>query len=154
MVCKKCYYNNDENAKFCIKCGEKLEPEVSKVNTQNSNSNNQNINYNSKNVTVNTPDNNVINYSSASAIAALILSILCCSSIPGIVFAILALVEGGKINTAIIQGNMEAAKYSFEQSKKWTKYAWISMVIWAVVIGLIYVLYFAFIFGIAFISEM
>ena len=30
MVCKKCYYNNDENAKFCIKCGEKLEPEVTR----------------------------------------------------------------------------------------------------------------------------
>ena len=21
MVCKKCYYSNDENAKFCVKCG-------------------------------------------------------------------------------------------------------------------------------------
>lgn len=30
MVCKKCYYNNDENTKFCIKCGEKLEPEATR----------------------------------------------------------------------------------------------------------------------------
>ena len=31
MVCKKCYYNNDENTKFCIKCGEKLEPEATRL---------------------------------------------------------------------------------------------------------------------------
>ena len=54
------------------------------------------------------PDNNIINYSPASAIAALIFSILCCSSIPGIVFAILALVEGGKINPANMQGNIRS----------------------------------------------
>ena len=37
MVCKKCYYNNDENAKFCVKCGEKLEPEIKVQNTENYN---------------------------------------------------------------------------------------------------------------------
>ena len=76
------------------------------TNTQNVNSNTQNVNTNTQNVTFNIPNNDIINYSPASAIAALILSILCCSSIPGIVFAILALVEGGKIKPANIQGNI------------------------------------------------
>ena len=144
MVCKKCYYNNDENAKFCTKCGEKLE-EV-RGNVQNTNVNN--TSYNNQN------NSEIINYSPASAIVALIISILCCGSIPGIVFAILALVEGGKINPAKMQGNFEAAKYSLEQYKKWTKFSWISVIVWAIVIALIYVLYFVFLFGIAFISEM
>ena len=149
MVCKKCYYNNDENAKFCVKCGEKLEPEIKVQNTENYNnaqSNVQNNNY--------VHYNEVINYSPASAIAALIVSVLCCSSIPGIVFAILALVEGGKIKPAQNQGNVQAAKFSLEQYKKWAKYAWISVVIWDIVIALIYILYIAFFVGIVYISEM
>ena len=149
MVCKKCYYNNDENAKFCVKCGEKLEPEIKVQNTENYNnaqSNVQNNNY--------VQYNEVINYSPASAIAALIVSILCCSSIPGIVFAILALVEGGKIKPAKNQGNVQAAKFSLEQYKKWAKYAWISVAIWDIVIALIYILYIAFFVGIVYISEM
>ena len=150
MDCKKCYYNNDENAKFCVKCGEKLEPEVVVQNIQSNNdsqsSNVQNNSYVS--------NNEIINYSPASAIAALIVSILCCGSIPGIVFSILALVEGGKIKPTTNQGNSEGAKYSLEQYKKWTKYAWISIVIWCLVIALIYILYIVFCVGIVFISEM
>lgn len=152
MVCKNCYYNNDENAKFCVKCGAKIEPEVI---VQNSSYNNtQNNTQNTQNNVNHETQNNVINYSPASAIVALIFSILCCNSIPGIVFAILALVEGGKIKPALINGNIQLAKLSLEQYKKWTKYAWISTVIWDVVIVLLYILWFVFIFGIAAISEM
>lgn len=153
MVCKKCYYNNEENAKFCVKCGEKLEPEVKEQITQSNNTqtNNTQSNVQSNNYV---QYDETINYSPAGAIAALIVSILCCSSIPGIIFAILALVEGGKIKPAKNQGNIQVAKLNFENYKKWTKYAWISTVIWNVGIILIYILYFAFMFGIIFISEM
>ena len=147
MVCKNCYYNNESNSKFCVKCGAELEPEVVAQNTSNNNPqrNTNNVNYVNQN-------NETINYSSASAIIALIASILCCSNILGIVFSVLALVEGGKINPAVLNGNILAAKASLEQYKKWVKYAWISVVVWAVLAVVIYVLYFVFIFGIAALS--
>lgn len=140
MVCKNCYYNNEGNSKFCVKCGAQLEPEVVVQNTSYNNAGN--INYGAS-------SNETVNYSPASAIVALVMSVLCCSNVFGLVFSILALVEGGKINPFIQTGNIEAAKASNAQYKKWTKYAWISMAIWAGVIILIYVLYFAFVFGIA-----
>ena len=149
MVCKNCYYNNESNSKFCVKCGAELEPEVVAQNTSNNNPqrNTNNVNYVNQN-------NETINYSSASAIIALIASILCCSNILGIVFSVLALVEGGKIKPAKNQGNVQAAKFSLEQYKKWAKYAWISVAIWDIVIALIYILYIAFFVGIVYISEM
>lgn len=157
MVCKNCYYNNDQNAKFCVKCGAELKPEgvVQNTSTYNNANTQNNVQSNvQSNVNYGFQNSEVINYSPASAIVALIFSILCCNSIPGIVFAILALVEGGKIKPASNSGNIQAAKSSLEQYKKWTKYAWISTVIWDVVICLLYVLYIVFIFGIAAISEM
>lgn len=144
MVCKNCYYNNESDSKFCVKCGAELQPEVVVQNTSNTNTNN--VNYGNQ-------YNETVNYSPASAIIALIISMLCCSNIIGLVFSILALVEGGKINPAVLSGNIGVAKASLEQYKKWTKYAWISTVIWAVVIILIYVLYFVFIIGIAALSS-
>ena len=39
MICNKCYYNNDDNSMFCIKCGEKLKDTSTNVvnNIVNSN---------------------------------------------------------------------------------------------------------------------
>lgn len=145
MVCNKCYYDNESNARFCVKCGEKLQPEIISQNSSNV-KNTNNVNYKNQN-------NVEIKYSPANAIVVLILSICCCSSIPGIIFAILSLVEGGKINPNLCSGNIEAARISYEQSKKWTKYAWISMAIWAAVIILLYVLYFVFIIGLVTLSN-
>lgn len=150
MVCKNCYYNNESDSRFCVKCGAELQPEI--VNKANSNNNTQGNVYNN-NVNYGSQNNETVNYSPASAIIALIVSLLCCSNVVGIVFSILALVEGGKINPAILTGNINLAKLSLEQYKKWTKYAWISVVIWAVVIILIYVIYFVFIIGIAALSS-
>ena len=28
MVCNNCYYNNDDDSKFCVKCGTKLKQKV------------------------------------------------------------------------------------------------------------------------------
>lgn len=151
MVCKNCYYNNESDSKFCVKCGAELQPEVVVQNTSNNNTPN-NANY-ANNVTYGNQYNETVNYSPASAIIALIVSMLCCSNIIGLVFSILALVEGGKINPALLSGNIAMAKASLEQYKKWTKYAWISTVIWGVVIALLYILYFVFIIGIAVFSS-
>ena len=154
MVCKNCYYNNESDSKFCVKCGAELQPEVVVQNTSNNNTqNNSNNMNNTNNVNYGNQYNETVNYSPASAIIALIVSMLCCSNIIGLVFSILALVEGGKINPAVLSGNIGAAKASLEQYKKWTKYAWISTVIWVVAIILIYVLYFVFVFGIAILTS-
>ena len=148
MICKNCYYNNESDSKFCVKCGAELQPEVVVQNNSNSNTQNNvnNVNYGNQN-------NETVNYSPASAIIALVVSLLCCSNVVGLVFAILALVEGGKINPAVLSGNIAAAKASLEQYKKWVKYAWISVAIWAVVVILLYVLYFVFVIGIAALSS-
>lgn len=154
MVCKNCYYNNESNSRFCVKCGAELQPEVVVQNTSYNNARNNvsNTNY-TNNVNYGNQSNETVNYSAASAIIALIVSLLCCSNVVGIVFSILALVEGGKINPAVLSGNIGVAKASLEQYKKWTKYAWISVAIWTVAVILIYVLYIVFIIGIAAITS-
>ena len=97
MVCNNCYYNNDDDSKFCVKCGTKLKQ---KVIIQN--------NVNNKYDKVNYLNNETIKYSPAGAIVALILSFMCCSNIAGIVFAILSLVEGAKTNSLVQIGNIRS----------------------------------------------
>lgn len=77
MICKKCYTNNEDGAKFCVGCGERMEEEknettTSNVNTQVNNtqstSNNEAINNtqgfsNSQNNNIN--GQNVQNYNNA-----------------------------------------------------------------------------------------
>lgn len=152
MICNKCYYNNDDNSMFCVKCGEKLE-EKSKVQTQNSQVQNTNsVNYNN-NVNVNNMGN-VPTYNMANAIVALVVSLCCCSNIIGIVFAILSIVEGSKVSQFVRFGDIASASASLNQAKKWVKYAWISLAIWAGVIIIFYIIYFVFIFGMVAITEM
>ncbi|HBC83972.1 MAG TPA: hypothetical protein DCZ30_00515 [Clostridiales bacterium] len=153
MICNKCYYNNDENSMFCVKCGEKLE-EKNKVQTQNSQvqKNTDSVNYNN-NVNVNNMEN-VPTYNMANAIVALVVSLCCCSNIIGIVFAILSIVEGSKVSQFVRFGDIASAKASLDQAKKWVKYAWISFAIWIGAIIIFYIVYFVFIFGMFAITEM
>ena len=147
MICNKCYYNNDEGASFCVKCGAPLNNTVqNNINQYNNQQNN--LNQNNANVY------NVPTYNMANAIVALVICLCCCSNIIGVVFAILSLVEGSKVSQFVNFGDMASANISLNQAKKWVKYAWISLAIWVVAIIVIYVLYFAFIFGIAFLAEM
>lgn len=97
MVCNNCYYNNDDNARFCVKCGAKFKQEVIVKNNVDNKSNK-----------INCLNNEKIQYSPAGAIVALILSLMCCSNIVGIVFAILSLVEGAKINSLVQIGNIRS----------------------------------------------
>lgn len=141
MICNRCYYNNEDNSVFCVKCGEKLE-EKKKVQIQNSqvqNTNNM---------------GNVPTYNIANAIVALVISLSCCSNIIGIVFAILSIVEGSKVSQFVRFGDMASANASLIQAKKWVKYAWISLAIWVGVIIVFYIIYFVFIFGIVAITEL
>lgn len=153
MICDKCYYNNDDNSMFCVKCGEKLE-EKNKVQTQNSQvqKNTDSVNYNN-NVNVNNMEN-VPTYNMANAIVALVVSLCCCSNIIGIVFAILSIVEGSKVSQFVRFGDIASAKASLDQAKKWVKYAWISFAIWIGAIIIFYIVYFVFIFGMFAITEM
>lgn len=150
MICNKCYYNNDQGASFCVKCGEPLNNVApNNTNQYNNQQNNINPNYSNGYNGVNVPTYNV-----ANAIVALVISLCCCSNIIGVVFAILSLVEGSKVSQFVRFGDMVSANNSLDQAKKWVKYSWISIAIWAAVIAIIYVLYFVFIFFIAIMSEM
>lgn len=155
MVCNKCYYNNDDNSMFCVKCGEKLDgtsanntQTVQNVQAQNNNGNTYNNNTNVNNM------GNVPTYNMANAIVALVVSLCCCSNIIGIVFAILSIVEGSKVSQLVRFGDMASANASLVQAKKWVKYAWISLAIWVAAIIIFYIVYLVFVVGIIAISEM
>ena len=152
MICNRCYYNNDDNSMFCVKCGEKLE-EKSKVKTPNAQmQNTNNTNYNN-NVNVNNMGN-VPTYNMANAIVALVVSLCCCSNIIGVIFAILSIVEGSKVSQFARFGDIASANASLVRAKKWVKYAWISLAIWVSVIIIFYIVYFVFIIGMVAVTEM
>ena len=128
MFCKNCGSENEDNVKFCNKCGKSLAAEAEIVVQD----------------TANTSGDSIPEYNSGSAIAALIVSIFCCGGIIGIIFAILSLVEGGKVKTFVANGNIDAANASLADAKKWNKYAWIGIAIF-MVLGIAYLI---FVFGI------
>ena len=124
MICKNCNTNNNDGAKFCVSCGQKLEePQVIVENTQNN-----------QNTTSSYNVSEVPEYKSTSAIIAIVVSFLCCGGIIGGIFAILSLVEGSKVKTFVQQGNIAAANASLEQAKKWNKISWIIIAVFAVLL--------------------
>lgn len=73
-------------------------------------------------------------------------------AICGIVFAILSLEEGSKVKKFVNQMEMQAANTSIEQTKKWNKYSWISIIISVIIeiiIIFIYILYFGFLIAVS-----
>lgn len=121
MICKNCNKDNNDEAKFCVGCGAKLEE--SQVIIENT-SNNQSSNNVSE----------VPEYKPTSAIIAIVVSFLCCGGIIGGIFAILSLVEGSKVKTFVEQGNIVAANASLAQAKKWNKISWIIIAVFAVLL--------------------
>lgn len=136
MICKNCNMNNSLEAKFCTNCGQKLEEPQPIIQNNMNNSNNMNA--------------NIPVYNSASAIIALILSVLCCGGQLGLIFSILSLVEGSKVKQFVSQGNIQAANMSLDQAKKWDTIAWIVI---GICVGLS-LLYFLFSFGLAFMEGL
>ena len=106
MICNNCNTNNNDGAKYCVSCGKELEPQVVVQNQQNMGNNIESPKYNA-----------------TSSIIAIIVSVLCCTGLIGIVFAILSLV----------QGNLQAANASLEQAKKWNKISWIIIAVFGVI---------------------
>ena len=158
MICNKCYYNNDDNSMFCIKCGEKLKDTSTNVvnNNQQATQNVTSQNNNQQpvqNVSAQNNMGNVPKYNSASAIVALIASFLCCTNVIGIVFAVLSLIEGSKVSQFVQFGDMISANNSLVQAKKWGKYAWIATGVVAVLAVIFYIVYFVFILGITIFSN-
>lgn len=140
MICKNCNKDNNDEAKFCVGCGAKLEE--SQVVIQDT-PNNQNY-QNSNNVS------EVPEYKPTSAIIAIVVSFLCCGGIIGGIFAILSLVEGSKVKTFVEQGNIVAANASLAQAKKWNKISWIIIAVFAVLIFI----YGIFILGMAILEAL
>lgn len=152
MFCRNCGALNDDNEEFCKSCNTKLEnekenekekekekveevkPEVEIVNEVKTEQNN------------NTSD--IPTFNSGHAIFLIIFSVLCCGGLISAVFAILALIEGNKINDYVAAGNLEMARKAKKDSDKWIKATYIS---WAI-IGVLIILYFVFVFGITFMS--
>ena len=89
-------------------------------------------------------------YEAGSAIAACVVSVVCCGGILGLIFAILSLVEGGKVKTFVASGNIDAANASLVDAKKWNKYAWIAIAICMVLM----IAYIVFSFGIGMFSAI
>lgn len=170
MICKKCYTNNEDGAKFCLGCGEKLEETtqtVSNPNVQSTVANNQgqttnNTNYSNaqnSNVNNNVQYNNAQNvqndgsipvYNQTSAIIACVVSVLCCSGMIGLIFAILSLVEGGKVKDFVRQGDINGAWEKLNQAKKWNKISWIVIGVF----GGLSILYILFVFLMALLGSM
>lgn len=145
MICKNCNSYNDDGTKFCKTCGASLE-EPQFVNQNNVNAN---TNYASSTTYTNNAAP-VPEYKPASAIIAIVVSVLCCGGIIGLIFAILSLVEGSKVKSFVQQGNIQLANASLEQAKKWNKFSWIAIVICAVLV----LAYCVVVFASAIISNM
>lgn len=145
MICKKCNSNNDDGAKFCRVCGASLEQ------PQSANQSNKNVYTNNTNNVIYTNNSGVVPvYKPVSAIIAIVVSVLCCGGIFGLIFAILSLVEGSKVKNYVQQGDLQSANASLAQAKKWNMISWIVIAVFMVIM----LIYCAFVFGSAIISNM
>jgi len=131
MICQNCNKENRDDSKFCEGCGAQLIKEqiVQDVPAQDPDpiqytelESMQNQTYNT---TSKTNGGQVPEYSPVSAIMAIVVSVLCCTGMIGVIFAILSLVEGSKVKTFVQAGNIDAANASLAEAKKWNKIAWI-----------------------------
>jgi len=75
-----------------------------------------------------------LRYSPTIAIIQIFLSTLGLGGIISIVFAILSIVEGSKVNDLAAKDNLELAQEKFKIAKKWEKCAWITIGIFSVLI--------------------
>lgn len=144
MYCSNCGTSNDQSNKFCQNCGAAL--------GENSD---QNVQMPQNNYNQNTNENNNMNqpmpsFSSGHSIFLIIFSFLCCGGIIGAIFAILSLVEGNKVNDYAAAGDYNNAVKCKKASEKWIKATYIT---WAIVAALM-IIYFAFVFFVAIVSEM
>lgn len=115
MKCNKCNSENMENAKFCASCGNRL----------------------GENVEIREEVPRMVPvYNAGSAIAAIIVSILCCAGWLGLIFAILSLCDGNSVKTLVALGKYSEAQAKLESAQRWSRIAWIIIGI-SIVISLI-----------------
>lgn len=142
MFCSKCGTSNDDTNKFCQNCGANLQPVV--------NENQQVVSNNVKQNTNNNTNAQMPSFSSGHSIFLIIFSLLCCGGVIGVVFAVLSLTEGNKVNDYAATGDLENALRCKKNANKWIKATYIT---WAVVAALM-ILYFAFMIFVSVIAEM
>lgn len=145
MYCHNCGTLNEDNQEFCQNCNTKLKNEEIKLEEVKEEVKVQEVKTEQTNNSSDIPT-----FSSGHAIFLIIFSALCCGGIIGAVFAILALIEGNKVKDYVAAGNLEMARKAKKDSDKWIKATYIT---WAVVAVLL-ILYFVFVFGMAFLSAM
>lgn len=115
MKCSYCGAENSENAKFCTSCGKRIDEKYEIKEKQ--------------------PEV-IPEYSTASAICAIIVSVICCVGWLGIIFAILSLCDGSNVKTLVNCGKYEEAKIKLDQANKWSKISWI-IIAFSIVISII-----------------
>lgn len=139
MFCSNCGNQIDSDSKVCSHCG------VSVVSNSNPIQVNNNGNVNSAYVNNSNVNNGDIpTFSPAHSIFLIVFCILCCGGIIGVVFAILSLVEGNKVNDYVKNGNIEEAKIAKNKSTKWIKATYITCAVVAAVTLVLWIIYFFF----------
>lgn len=131
MFCSKCGSLNDDSNKYCQSCGESL---VSESNESSSRPNSSV--YNDLNLQMPT-------FSSGHSIFLIVFSLLCCGGIVGVIFAIMSLVEGNKVNDYAANGDLENALICKKNSDKWIKATYITWAVVAVLLILYFIIMFA-----------
>lgn len=120
MKCNKCNAENIDNAKFCAACGNRL----------------------GENVEIREEVPKMVPvYNAGSAIAAIIVSIVCCVGWLGLIFAILSLCDGNSVKSLVALGKYSEAEAKLESAQRWSKIAWIIIGISIVISSIVCVLY-------------
>ena len=120
MKCSYCGAENSEDANFCAICGIKINEEYKIKEEQ---------------------PKVIPEYSAASAICAIVVSVICCVGWLGIIFAILSLCDGDDVKKLVNSGKYEEAKIKLDQANKLSKISWGTIAISIVIFIIVCVIY-------------
>lgn len=142
MYCINCGYKIDENSKFCKNCGHKVDEEIKTENEKN-NENKVNTNYDNIVRTANINANDLPKFNPVHSVILLVLGLICCGGgIIGVLFPILSLVEGDKVDNLVSKGDINGAWMAKRNSDKWIRATYITYLIFTLIVILITVLLF------------
>lgn len=111
MFCSNCGNQIDSDSKVCSHCGVGVSNDTNPVQVNNSG----NVN-----------NGDIPTFSPAHSIFLIVFCILCCGGVVGVIFAVLSLVEGNKVNDYVKNGNIEEAKIAKKKANRWIKATYIT----------------------------
>lgn len=119
MFCSNCGNQIDSDSKVCSHCGVSVSSNIDPIKENNG----KNVNY-----------KDIPTFSPAHSIILIIFCLLCCGGVVGVVFAVLSLVEGNKVNDYVKNGNIEEARIAKNKSTKWIKATYITCAVVAALV--------------------